>query len=59
MGDFEILLSSEDELGNDLLDPRRSGLGIGRDDDVVVAEDEIVPNGRVKMVIVKLTGLLR
>ena len=49
----------EEELGDDLLHPGGAGLGVGGDDDVVVAEREVVPDGGVEMVVVELAGLLR
>ena len=37
----------EDELGDDLLHPGDAGLGVGREDDVVVAKLKIVPVSRI------------
>ena len=49
----------EDQLADDLLGPGGAGLGVGGDDDVVVAEDEVVPDRRVEVVVVQLARLAR
>jgi hypothetical protein len=59
LGDRNVLGAIEHELGHDLLRPGGARLGVGADDDVVVAELEVVPDGRVEMVIVQLALLLR
>ncbi len=56
---LEILATVEQELGDDLLGPGRARLGVGGDDDVVVAEAEVVPDGGVEVVVVQLARLLR
>src|SRR5262249_15161540 len=38
----------KDELPDDLLRPCGAGLAVGRDDDIVAAEDDVVPDHRVK-----------
>ena len=45
-GDLEPLGAVEDQLADDLLHPGGAGLAVGGDDDVVVAEREVVPDGR-------------
>ena len=47
----------EQQLRDDLLHPGRARLGVGRDDDVVVAESKIVPDRRVEVVVVELARL--
>jgi hypothetical protein len=47
------------KLAYDLLHPGGAGLAVGGDDDVVVAELQVVPDGGVEMVIVHLAPLLR
>ena len=49
----------EQQLSQDLLDPGGAGLRIGGDDDVVIAEQEIVPDRRVEVVIVEFARLDR
>ena len=53
------LVGRERELGDDLLGPGGAGLGVSGDDDVVVAEAEIVPDGGIEVMVVKLPGLRR
>jgi hypothetical protein len=43
-GDLEVGISSKQELGDDLLHPGGTGLGIGRDDNIVVSKRELVPD---------------
>ena len=51
--------AAEHELAHDLLHPGGAGLGIGGDDDVVVAEAEIVPHRGIEVMVVQLARLLR
>ncbi len=52
------VLAVVDELGDDLLDPRRAGLPPAGDDDVLGAPGEVVPARRVHHVVLELGGLL-
>src|SRR5918994_2138382 len=54
---LDLGVRTEQQLRDDLLHPGRAGLGVGRDDAVVVAEAEIVPDRRVEVVVVQLSGL--
>jgi hypothetical protein len=54
VSDFEIRVTAEHHLRDDLLHPRRARLRIRRNDDVVVAELQVVPDGGVEMVAVQL-----
>ena len=54
-----VRIAVEEELGHDLLHPGRAGLGVGGDDDVVVAEREVVPDRRVEVMVVQLARLPR
>src|ERR687898_2645579 len=54
---LDLGVRTEQQLRDDLLHPGRAGLGVGRDDAVVVAEAEIVPDHRVEVVVVLLSGL--
>jgi hypothetical protein len=46
-------------LRDDLLGPGGAGLGVSGDDDVVVAEAEILPDGGIEVMVVELAGLRR
>lgn len=52
-------LTVEDQLCEDLLNPGRSGLRIGGDDDVIIPEVKIVPQRGIEMIVVKLARLVR
>src|ERR687894_658517 len=54
---LEVGIRTQEHLGYDLLGPGGSGLGIGRDDYVVVAKAEVVPHSRVEVVVVQLPAL--
>src|SRR3546814_7243135 len=54
-----VVTALEDQLPDDLLDPGRARLGVGCDDNVVVAEPEVVPDRRIEVMIVEFPGLLR
>ena len=43
-------------MGHDLLDPGRSRLRSDREDDVVVAEDEVAPERGVELFVEELAG---
>jgi hypothetical protein len=58
-GDLKTLHAVEQKLAHDLLHPGGAGLAVGGDDDVVVAELQVVPDGGVEMVVVQLALLLR
>jgi hypothetical protein len=57
LGHLELRVRPQQHLGDDLLHPGRAGLGVGRDDDVVVAEPEVVPDRRIEVVVVQLPRL--
>jgi len=59
LGNLQALDAVEDELAHDLLHPGGAGLGVGGNNDVAVAELEVVPDGGIEMVVVQLPGLLR
>src|SRR5580700_4994619 len=52
-------LSSEEQLRDNLLHPGCAGLGIGRNDNVVVPKLKIVPNSGIDVLVMHLSGLLR
>ena len=52
-----FFITEEDELGDDLLRPSRSRFTPACNDDVVGAEREIVPSGRVHVVVCEFAGL--
>ena len=47
----------EQELSDDLLRPGRPSLRVGGDDDVVVAEVEVIPDGGIEVMVVQLALL--
>ena len=55
-GDVEVFGPVENELGDDLLHPGGAGFHVGGDDDVVVAEGEVVPDGGGHEVVVEGAG---
>jgi hypothetical protein len=55
----QAALAGEDQLADDLLHPSGAGLGVGSDDNVVIAKREIVPDGGIEMMIVKFAPFLR
>jgi hypothetical protein len=52
LGHLEVGIRTEEHLGYDLLGPGGTGLGVAGDDDVVVAKAEVVPAGRIEVVVV-------
>ena len=52
-------MAIEQELADNLLNPRRPGLRISRDDDVAISKLKFVPDGRVHMMVLALTRLAR
>ena len=56
---LEVRVRAEQHLRDDLLHPGGAGLLVGRDDDVVGAKPEIVPDRRIEVMIVQLSGLAR
>ena len=56
--DFKIGSPIEKQLGDNLLHPGRSGLGICRNDDVVVAKRQIVAHRGIKVMVVELSRFL-
>src|SRR5262249_23457232 len=57
--DVPILGAGKHELADDLLQPGRARLRVAGDDDVVVAELEVVPDRRIEVMIVQFAGLPR
>ena len=57
--DWQSGLTIENELADDLLYPCRSGLGVGRYNDVIVTKLEVVPNCGIEMVVVNFPRLRR
>lgn len=56
---WHILGAVEDQLADDLLRPGGAGFGIGRNDDIVIAELEIVPDGGIDMMVMEFPRLSR
>ena len=56
---LEVRIAAEDELADDLLHPGGPGLGVRRDDDVVVPIAEVVPDRRIGEARPKLPGFPR
>ena len=55
--DRGMVFALEDELRDDLLHPGGAGLAVGGNDDVVIAEGEVVPDRRIEMMVVQLARL--
>jgi hypothetical protein len=51
--DRQRRISAEQHLRHDLLHPCGAGLGIGGNDDVVIAEAEVVPDGGIEMMVMQ------
>ena len=56
-GHVHVLAAAEDELAHDLLGPGGARLGVGGNHDVVGPEREIVPDGRIHVVVMDLPRL--
>src|ERR1700733_14926900 len=54
----ECWIAAEKQLRDDLLHPSGAGLGVGGNHNVVITKLEIVPNGGVEVMAVKLASLL-
>jgi hypothetical protein len=59
VSDGDVLSAVEDELRHHLLYPGGALFSIGGDDDVVIAEQKVVPDGGVESVVMQLTRLSR
>ena len=59
IGGWQTFLTVKQKLADDLLGPGRARLGVGADNDVVIAECVVVPDRRVEMVAVVLAGFFR
>ena len=55
----QIWIRLEQQLGNELLHPSCPSLGVRRNDDVVIAKLQLVPDRRIKVMVVYLTRLDR
>ena len=57
--DLKRWIAREQKLRKNLLHPSRARFRVRSNDDVIVSELEIVPDRRIKMVVVQLAGLYR
>jgi hypothetical protein len=58
-GDRQIFRAGKEKLSDDLLNPGGPGFGVRGDDDIVISEAKVVPDGRIKVVTVQLPDLAR
>ena len=59
IGHRQAFFAIEQQLADNLLHPGGTGLGVGGDDDVIVAKWKIIPDGGIEMVAFHLSGFFR